>query len=116
TRGQCEPVGFCEAVVRGLAPDGGLYLPEKLPDLSSFLPEWKTLSYPELCYAFMRQFATDLPAEVLQEAVDTAYAGFSHEHIAPVRKLDDQCYVCELFHGPTLAFKDFALQLLGQLS
>lgn len=115
TRGQCEPVGFCEAVARGLAPDGGLYLPEKLPDLSSFLPEWKTLSYPELCYAFMRQFATDLPAEVLQEAVDTAYAGFSHEHIAPVRKLDDQCYVCELFHGPTLAFKDFALQLLGQL-
>lgn len=114
TRGQCEPVGFAEAVARGLAPDGGLYLPESLPDLTPLLKHWETLDYPDLCHAFMQQFATDLPAQVLRDAVDAAYANFSHPDIAPVRELDAQCYVCELFHGPTLAFKDFALQLLGQ--
>lgn len=114
TRGISEPVSFTDAVARGLAPDGGLYLPDALPDLSPLLAQWENLGYADLCNAFMGQFATDMPAAVLRSAVDAAYAGFSHDAIAPVRQLDANCYVCELFHGPTLAFKDFALQLLGQ--
>ena len=115
TRGSAEPVSFTEAVAKGLAPDGGLYLPEKLPDLSAHLDQWKDLGYADLCFEFMKQFATDIPEAVLSDAVKDAYAHFSHEDIAPVQKLDESLYVCELFHGPTLAFKDFALQLLGRL-
>jgi len=115
TRGKAEAISFSEAVAKGLAPDGGLYLPETLPDLSGLLDDWKDLGYADLCYEFMRQFATDVPPEILRTAVDRAYAGFSHEQVAAMRQLDTSLYVCELFHGPTLAFKDFALQLLGQL-
>lgn len=115
TRGQSEPLSFTEAVAQGLAPDGGLFLPEKLPSVEKHLNEWKDLKYPELCYEFMRLFATDIPDAVLHSAVHDAYAHFDHDDIAPVKKLDQRVYLCELFHGPTLAFKDFALQLLGKL-
>jgi threonine synthase len=116
TRGLAPSLGFSDAVATGLAPDGGLYLPESLPqftaaDLAGFAP----LSYPELCYAFMSRFATDIPAETLRAIIAKSYTTFSHVDIAPVVKLDDRTYVLELFHGPTLAFKDFALQLLGNL-
>jgi len=115
TRGISEPVSFTEAVAKGLAADGGLYLPEYLPNLSEKLEQWKELAYPELCYEFMSEFATDIPPDILRECVTQSYLGFADPAIAPVRKLDDSLYVCELFHGPTLAFKDFALQLLGRL-
>ncbi|NCG09030.1 MAG: threonine synthase [Verrucomicrobia bacterium] len=113
TRGQVPPVSFSKAVEHGLAPDGGLYLPEQLPDLSSFLGEWESLSYPELCEAFFTHFATDLEAAELHRIVSRSYHKFDHPDIAPVRTLAPGQYVLELFHGPTLAFKDFALQLLG---
>lgn len=115
TRGGTEPVGFCEAVAQGLAPDGGLYLPEKFPDLSGKVEEWSELSYPNLCHAFFQHFATDLPEEDLYEAIRMAYCGFSHPETAPLVRLNEHWQVLELFHGPTLAFKDFALQLLGNL-
>jgi len=115
TRGQSAPLGFSDAVATGLAPDGGLYLPETLPDLSSKWPEWTGLAYADLCYEFMRIFATDIPSEVLKAIVAKSYTQFGHAEIAPLVKLDDRTYVLELFHGPTLAFKDFALQLLGNL-
>jgi len=115
TRGQTDPVSFGEAVAIGLAPDGGLFLPETLPDLTPRLAAWKGLSYPELCHQFLSLFATDIPSEVLLRLIQRSYATFTYTDTAPLRKLDDRLYVLELFHGPTLAFKDFALQLLGNL-
>lgn len=115
TRGQVPPVGFSTAVAQGLAPDGGLYLPEGLPDLRPRIGDWRELSYPELCEAFLSLFATDIEGRELRSIVQRSYEDFDHAGIAPVRKLSDTLSVLELFHGPTLAFKDFALQLLGNL-
>jgi len=115
TRGQTEPLSFSDAVATGLAPDGGLFLPETMPDLSAKWREWEGLSYPELCFEFMRLFATDIAPETLRGIVAKSYTKFAHEEVAPLKKLDERTYVLELFHGPTLAFKDFALQLLGNL-
>ncbi len=113
TRGEVPAVSFSTAVEHGLAPDGGLYLPEELPRLAPHLDQWENLSYAELCEAFFALFATDLDREELHAIVSRSYGAFDDPQIAPIKKLDDTCYVLELFHGPTLAFKDFALQLLG---
>jgi len=113
TRGQTEPHSFSQAVAIGLAPDGGLFLPESLPDITPRFAAWRNLSYAELCNEFLALFATDVPTEVLERLTRRSYATFTHPEIAPLKKLDDRTYVLELFHGPTLAFKDFALQLLG---
>ncbi|MBI3885470.1 MAG: threonine synthase [Opitutae bacterium] len=115
TRGQTPPHTFSQAVAVGLAPDGGLFLPETLPDISGHLAGWEKLGYADLCFEFMRLFATDIEPEVLRGIVAKSYAAFAHPEIAPLRKLRDRLHVLELFHGPTLAFKDFALQLLGNL-
>src|ERR1051326_218287 len=115
TRGQTPALSFSDAVATGLAPDGGLYLPEKLPDFSGDLARFEKLSYPELCFEFLRVFATDIPADTLREIVARSYTKFSDPAIAPLKRLEKNVYVLELFHGPTLAFKDFALQLLGNL-
>ncbi|MGK0176985.1 MAG: threonine synthase [Lentimonas sp.] len=115
TRGQVPPVSFSVAVAQGLAPDGGLYLPEILPDLKPFLDHWQSLDFVELCEAFLSLFATDLDRAELKDIVERSYVKFDHADIAPIRQLSDDCFVLELFHGPTLAFKDFALQLLGNL-
>ena len=113
TRGEASAVAFSEAVAEGLAPDGGLYLPEDLPNLTPYLSSWRDLAYPELCYAFFRLFADDLDEPSLRRIVVTAHESFTHPDIAPIRRLDEKLAVLELFHGPTLAFKDFALQALG---
>jgi threonine synthase len=116
TRGLSPALGFSDAVATGLAPDGGLYLPERLPTFAADdLTRFASLSYPELCYEFMSRFATDIPADTLRALIAKSYITFTHADIAPVVKLDERTYVLELFHGPTLAFKDFALQLLGNL-
>ncbi|MBS0630928.1 MAG: threonine synthase [Verrucomicrobia bacterium] len=115
TRGQAAPLGFSDAVATGLAPDGGLFLPETLPDFSGQLQRFEKLGYAELCFEFLRVFATDIPAETLRAIVAESYTRFSHPDIAPLRRLGPRLHVLELFHGPTLAFKDFALQLLGNL-
>ncbi|MGJ8649378.1 MAG: threonine synthase [Opitutaceae bacterium] len=115
TRGQVPPVSFSTAVAQGLAPDAGLYLPETLPDLKPLLKEWEGLSYAELCEAFFSIFATDIDPAELKTIVAKSYTKFDHADIAPIVKLSEELYVLELFHGPTLAFKDFALQLLGNL-
>ena len=115
TRGQTEPVSFSDAVAIGLAPDGGLFLPETLPDLAGDLERLAELDYPALCLDFIRRFATDVDPAALQEAVAHAYRGFAHPDIAPLEQLGPNLFVLELFHGPTLAFKDYALQLLGNL-
>ena len=115
TRGLTPPHTFSQAVAVGLAPDGGLFLPESLPNIADRLPGWAGLGYAELCFEFLRLFATDIEPEVLREIVRKSYLNFSHPDIAPLRQLDERLHVLELFHGPTLAFKDFALQLLGNL-
>ena len=115
TRGRVAPHSFSEAVAAGLAPDGGLFIPESLPDISAVLKDWEDLPYPELCFKFLRLFASDFDVEKLRTIVEASYKNFEHPAIAPLKELDKQLYVLELFHGPTLAFKDFALQLLGNL-
>jgi threonine synthase len=116
TRGQTPALGFSDGVAMGLAPDGGLFLPETLPALSGAdLARWEKLGYADLCFEFMRIFATDIPVEELRAIVGKSYTRFSHPEVAPLRRLDARAHVLELFHGPTLAFKDFALQLLGNL-
>ncbi|MGA3006836.1 MAG: threonine synthase [Opitutaceae bacterium] len=115
TRGQTPSIGFSDAVATGLAPDGGLFLPETLPDLSGELGRWAKLGYDELCFEFLRRFATDMDEATLRAIIAKSYTKFDHPEIAPLVKLDERTYVLELFHGPTLAFKDFALQLLGNL-
>lgn len=113
TRGQCPALSFSAAVAQGLAPDGGLYLPERMPNFSDKLAAWEKLSYVELVEQFLSHFV-DIPADVLRARVERAYSTFTHEAIAPLVTLREDLHVLELFHGPTLAFKDFALQLLGE--
>ena len=115
TRGRTPPLSFSEAVATGLAPDGGLLVPEKLPAIGGLLAEWADLDYPTLCFRFLRLFATDIPEAELQALIDRSYAGFDRPEVAPLHRLGARRHILELFHGPTLAFKDFALQLLGRL-
>ena len=109
-----DSVAFQDAVMTGLATDGGLLLPERLPDVSDHLSAWRELSYSELAFEVIRLFATDIPAADLRTLVDNSYASFRHPEVAPSVAVGD-VYLLELFHGPTLAFKDVALQLLGNL-
>lgn len=115
TRGEGGRLSFSEAVATGLAPDGGLYVPEALPKLGNLLEEASGLDYAQLTERFFRLFATDMDEMVLRRCVRDAYGSFAHPETAPLRSLRPGLHVLELFHGPTLAFKDFALQLLGNL-
>ena len=115
TRGGSEPLSFSAAVAEGLAPDGGLYIPAEFPNIQDKLEYWQNLSYAELCFEFMKLFATDIDEESLKDIAYTSYSKFDDTAIAPLKKLDNGLYILELFHGPTLAFKDFALQFLGNL-
>ena len=115
TRGGIDPISFQEAVMMGLARDGGLLLPETLPSITEDqLDSWRNLPYQYLALEILSLFIDDIPRIDLDELIERSYAGFSHPQVTPVRKVGDQ-YIMELFHGPTLAFKDVALQLLGNL-
>lgn len=116
TRGQTAPMDFSDVLLMGLAPDGGLMLPEHYPNIdSAVLDEWRTLSYPQLAMAIMQRFATDIPVADLQDLIERTYTAevFGSEEIVPVRKLEDNLYILGLSNGPTLAFKDVAMQFLG---
>jgi threonine synthase len=113
TRGGLEPVGFSDAVMMGLARDGGLILPESIPDVSARLSELSDLTYTELCVEIMKLYV-DLPDVALQNLVEKSYSCFRSEEVTPVVEKGG-IYILELFHGPTLAFKDVALQFLGNL-
>jgi len=115
TRGQVREIPFKQAVMMGLAEDGGLLLPESIPRLSpGDLEALSMLAYPELAFQVMSYFIEDIPAADLKEMIDRSYASFTHRDITPTVH-QDGLYILELFHGPTLAFKDVALQFLGNL-
>ena len=120
TRGQTEPMPFKDAVITGMAPDGGLLIPETIPDVSAELNDWRGLAFVPFAQALIARFVDDIPRDTLNELVAKAYATFDHEEVVPFTPLkglagNHDVQVMELFHGPTLAFKDVALQLLGQL-
>ncbi len=95
----------------GLAPDGGLLIPTHIPNVSDRLTHWATLSYQEITFEILRLFV-DIPDGDLQRLIEDSYAAFTHPEIAPAIPVGD-IEILELFHGPTLAFKDIALQFLG---
>jgi threonine synthase len=117
TRGTAPVLGFEDVLLSGLARDGGLYVPEVWPRFSA--DELRALSgksYPEVALAVLKPFVGDAIPEVeLMEMIDAAYATFGHKAVAPLKQLDANHWLLELFHGPTLAFKDVAMQLLARL-
>ncbi|PIE56248.1 MAG: threonine synthase [Desulfobulbus propionicus] len=115
TRGGIEPVRFRQAFMMGLARDGGLLLPEQLPQIQAQqLAAWKHLSYQALALEVISLFVDDIDRRDLEGLIERAYASFTHPQVTPVSRRGDT-WILELFHGPTLAFKDVALQLLGNL-
>lgn len=117
TRGKSPAASFEEVVLTGLAPDGGLYVPEKLPVISlQQLADWQKLGYADLAFEVIRLFVDGaIPDDKLKKMIVDSYAAFSDPEVAPLRHLHDNQWVMKLYCGPTLAFKDFALQLLGRL-
>ena len=117
TRGNAPALDFEEVLLTGLASDGGLYVPESLPQFSAAeIFEMAALDYPQLAYRIIRPFVAGcIPDDDLQVLIEDTYAEFRHSAVAPMVQLAANQWVLELFHGPTLAFKDFALQLLGRL-
>ncbi len=117
TRGGSPALGFEDVLLTGLAPDGGLYLPRELPRFdAATLERWAGLGYADLAAEVMQPFVKGFlePDELRAVCADT-YRDFRHPAVAPLLQLGPNEWVLELFHGPTLAFKDFALQLLGRL-
>lgn len=117
TRGKAPTLNFEDVLLAGLASDGGLYVPENLPRFTvEEIASWADLPYHELAFRVMRPFVAGCIDDAdFKAIVKDTYSVFEHSAVAPLRQLDSNEWVLELFHGPTLAFKDFALQLLGRL-
>ena len=118
TRGDQTERRFCEILLEGLAPDGGLYMPKYYPRITGFqLLRWRGMRYNDLAYEILSLFIDDIPPADLRALVDKTYTAevFGTEAIVPLRKLEDGLFVEALSNGPTLAFKDMAMQLLGNL-
>jgi threonine synthase len=115
TRGGVPPLSFTQAVMMGLAEDGGLLLPRTIPRIGcETLTSWQNLSYPELTFEIMSRFIDDIPSSNLKDIINRSYATFDSKEITPLVH-HGEFHILELFHGPTLAFKDIALQFLGNL-
>ena len=115
TRNSEKTVTASEAILKGLADDGGLFVPERIPKLDVTMDELKDMTYQETAYTVMKQFLTDFTEEELKHCINSAYdSKFDTEVIAPLVKVDDT-YHLELFHGATIAFKDMALSILPHL-
>ena len=117
TRGEAPSLGFADAMLAGLARDGGLYVPETWPQYTK--AEIRALAgrpYAETALSVLKPFVDDeIDEATLARLVTDAYAGFRHPAVAPLVQTGANSWVLELFHGPTLAFKDIAMQLLGRL-
>lgn len=108
-------LAFSDAVIAGLAGDGGLYVPATVPDVRAKLAEWRSLPYNDLCRAIFQCYCDgNLGAKALGGMIEESYAAFPHADVTPLVRVGE-AFVLELFHGPTLAFKDLALQFLGIL-
>ncbi|WP_334164844.1 threonine synthase [Phenylobacterium sp.] len=117
TRGQAPSVGFVDAVLAGLAPDGGLYVPETWPSFTDAeIAAFAGRPYAEVAAAVIGAFAGDeIPKDELLEMCREAYATFNHPAVVPLVQLSPGAFLAELFHGPSLAFKDVAMQILARL-
>jgi threonine synthase len=117
TRGQAPALGFSDAVLAGLATDGGLYVPQHWPQIGTDeIAGFAGKPYADVAYAVISRFTGDeIPAEKLKEIIDAAYATFRHPSVAPLVELQPGHFALELFHGPTLAFKDVAMQFLSRV-
>jgi threonine synthase len=117
TRGRSPALSFEDTMLTGLAPDGGLYVPETIPTMSAAeIAALAGLSYEATAFRVMRPFIGDTFTDAeFRALIDKAYAGFGHAARAPMVQLGPNHFLLELFHGPTLAFKDFAMQLIGQM-
>ncbi|KAJ9149822.1 Threonine synthase [Pleurostoma richardsiae] len=116
TRGDDYDFSFEDVVLKGLASDGGLYIPEEIPAASNW-QSWKDLPFPELAFNILSLYVSpaEIPPADLKGIIDRSYATFRHPDVTPLVPLQDNLYLLELFHGPTFAFKDVALQFLGNL-
>ena len=124
TRGQAPAARFCDILLGGLAPDGGLYLPQSYPQIAARLSEWRSLSYADLAFEILSLFIDDIPAEDLRSICRKTYTAETYRYnrpagqasdITPLTTLEPGLHLLELSNGPTLAFKDMAMQLLGNL-
>jgi threonine synthase len=125
TRGHADPQSFCDILLGGLAPDGGLYLPDHYPQVTANdLADWRKLSYAELAFQVLQRFITDIPPDDLRSIVSRTYTAETYQYcrpgrdardITPLTTLSPGFHLLELSNGPTLAFKDMAMQLLGNL-
>lgn len=115
TRGGISPIPFSQAVMMGLATDGGLLLPRNIPRIGSeTFSSWNDLSYSELAFEIMSRFIDDIPSSNLRDLINRSYTTFDTGEVTPIIHYGN-LHIIELFHGPTLAFKDVALQFLGNL-
>lgn len=113
TRGDAPPLDFADVLLTGLAPDGGLYVPDEYPSLPDIDPD---ADYGDVAAEVMWPFVEGTMSRATFDAiVAEAYAEFDHDEVCPLVRLDDRRWMVELFHGPTIAFKDVALQLVGRL-
>ena len=117
TRGEAPVIGFADALLAGLARDGGLYVPQEWPQFSAAdIRAMRGLSYPDLAVRLLTPFlGGEVSPEVFERLAREAYATFRHPAVCPIVQLGANTFVLELFHGPTLAFKDVAMQLLARL-
>ncbi|KAI8146744.1 threonine synthase [Fennellomyces sp. T-0311] len=118
TRGQAKNYSFEETVMTGLSPDGGLFIPHHIPVLpANWRQAWAKLSFQELAVEILSLYIdeSEMPRADLKSLVERSYSTFRHENVTPLAKIRDGLYVLELFHGPTFAFKDVALQFVGNL-
>lgn len=117
TRGEAPELGFCDAVLAGLAPDGGLYLPASWPHFSTQeIAAMANRPYADVAFQVISRFVNGEIADAdLKSMIDAAYDGFGHPSVAPLVELEPGHFLLELFHGPTLAFKDVAMQFLARI-
>ncbi len=117
TRGQANPADFESVLLSGLASDGGLYMPETLPEFSAGeIKAFRNASYADIAFACVRKFVDDSWSDnELRDCIDGAYSTFDDAAVTPLRELSQNEYLLELFHGPTFSFKDVAMQLLSPL-
>jgi threonine synthase len=124
TRGNSPAQSFSDILLGGLAPDGGLYLPESYPQVADRLAAWRKLSYAELAFEILSLYVDDIPAADLRAICDKTYTAQTYrwsrdaakaKDIVPLTTLEPGFHLLELSNGPTLAFKDMAMQLLGNL-